>query len=969
MPRSIPWMAPNGGKQGQPSDAFKRKRSSDVIDLTGDSAETRPAPKTPRTSSTRTPTHSQSSAGPSSSAARSRQYGRTPSWTQPSPSQGNRSAYVPPWTPPTQHSQAERDAWLQEEDNDIFENVASSQNVPAAHEQYQKYGTVDTKIVGVRFYTGFATVGERITIKREPSNPYDPNAIRIDNMMNEQIGHIGRNMAAKLAKYIDNGWLLLEGSLSGEIGQYDCPITMNLFGPPLSSPLSEEVRERMMVDRLPTQDISRFERDQKKMQQTAERKIAANSQFKASQAPGLGASSQEQTMQDIISGSERFNPRDVSRAAEQFGTSEDDLAAMPKAKQPVRLATNMLPYQLQALAWMLDKENPKVPAKGSKEFVQLWRRHERYPNAFTNIATNFSIKDKEPVLASGGILADDMGLGKTLEMISLLVSDLEDFTPSQQGELGATLIVAPLSVMSNWSDQIARHVRKDQPLRVYTYHGAGKKSMSPEDFSQYDVVITTYQTLASDWASGGQPPKSKGLYSVRWRRVILDEGHNIRNPSSKGASAVTAVIARSRWVLTGTPIINSLKDLYSLLRFIGITGGMEKLEVFNSVLVRPIKANDSSATALLQAIMSAFCLRRRKEMKFIDLKLPELSELVHRIQFADKEKERYMALFQEAQGTLSSYRKVEGQKASETYRYLLEILLRLRQVCNHWQMCSERVTNLMEQIQKQKVVEMTPENLKALQDVLSLSIQSQEECPICLDDLHSPVITPCAHVFGRECIERVIETQKKCPMCRAELKDNSILVQPTNDFGDESKDESIDFDASSTKLEALIDILKASKGTSNKTVVFSQWTKFLDIVQARLDREGFKYCRLDGTMSAGLRDKALHALEEDPDCTIMLASLGVCSVGLNLVAANQVILSDSWWAPAIEDQAVDRVHRLGQKKKTSVFRLVMEGSIEERTLDIQAEKRKLMMMAFQEKDSKRGRNKTSRLGDVEKLLR
>jgi SWI/SNF-related matrix-associated actin-dependent regulator of chromatin subfamily A3 len=262
-------------------------------------------------------------------------------------------------------------------------------------------------------------------------------------------------MAAKLAKYIDNGWLLLEGSLSGEIGQYDCPITMNLFGPPLSSPLSEEVRERMMVDRLPTQDISRFERDQKKMQQTAERKIAANSQFKASQAPGLGASSQEQTMQDIISGSERFNPRDVGRAAEQFGTSEDDLAAMPKAKQPVRLATNMLPYQLQALAWMLDKENPKVPAKGSKEFVQLWRRHERYPNAFTNIATNFSIKDKEPVLASGGILADDMGLGKTLEMISLLVSDLEDFSPSQQGELGATLIVAPLSVMSNWSDQVS----------------------------------------------------------------------------------------------------------------------------------------------------------------------------------------------------------------------------------------------------------------------------------------------------------------------------------------------------------------------------------------------------------------------------------------------------------------------------------------------------------------------------------
>jgi hypothetical protein len=138
-------------------------------------------------------------------------------------------------------------------------------------------------------------------------------------------------------------------------------------------------------------------------------------------------------------------------------------------------------------------------------------------------------------------------------------------------------------------------------------------------------------------------------------------------------------------------------------------------------------------------------------------------------------------------------------------------------------MCSERVTNLMEQIQKQKVVELTPENMKALQDMLSLSIQSQEECAVCLDDLHNPVITPCAHVFGRECIERVIETQKKCPMCRAELKDNSVLVQPANDFGDEARDDTIDFDASSTKLEALIEILKASKGTGNKTVVFSQW--------------------------------------------------------------------------------------------------------------------------------------------------
>ena len=169
-------MAPNGGKQGKASDSSKRKRE-EVVDLTDDNSETRSAPKTSRTSSTRTPSHSQSS------AAGNRILARTPSWTQPSPSsQRSRTAHVPPWTPPQQHSQAERDAWLQEEDNDIFENVASSQSPPVAHDQYQKYGSLDTKIVGVRFYTGFATVGERITIKREPSNPYDSNASRLSHV-------------------------------------------------------------------------------------------------------------------------------------------------------------------------------------------------------------------------------------------------------------------------------------------------------------------------------------------------------------------------------------------------------------------------------------------------------------------------------------------------------------------------------------------------------------------------------------------------------------------------------------------------------------------------------------------------------------------------------------------------------------------------------------------------------------------
>ena len=256
--------------------------------------------------------------------------------------------------------------------------------------------------------------------------------------------------------------------------------------------------------------------------------------------------------------------------------------------------------------------------------------------------------------------------------------------------------------------------------------------------------------------------------------------------------------------------------------------------------------------------------------------------------------------------------------------------------------------------------------------MLQVNIDSQEDCPICLETLHDPVITVCAHAFGFECIEKVIDTQHKCPMCRAELPDPDKLVRPAAAFGEDSSKPSIDIDTTSSKLEALLSILRAShKKSGTKTIIFSQWTSYLDIIQRQLESNGFpgKFTRIDGTMNAAKRDTALQTLDTDPNCEIMLASLAVASVGLNLVAANQVILADSWWAPAIEDQAVDRVHRLGQTRPTTVFRLVMEDSIEERVLETQAKKRDLAATALREEKGKKGRGKAARLADIQHLLK
>lgn len=316
------------------------------------------------------------------------------------------------------------------------------------------------------------------------------------------------------------------------------------------------------------------------------------------------------------------------------------------------------------------------------------------------------------------------------------------------------------------------------------------------------------------------------------------------------------------------------------------------------------------------------------------------------------------------------------QAGGITYSHVLEILLRLRQVCNHWSLCKNRVEKLMALLGEsaKKVVELTPENIKALQDVLQLQIESQETCAVCLDNLSEPVITACAHAFDRSCIEQVIERQHKCPLCRAELKDNGALVAPATEMGEDAgadDAEAADASAPSSKIKALIKILTAKgQAEQTKTVVFSQWTSFLDIIEPHLAANDVRFTRIDGKLNSNKRDQAISEFSNDPKCTVLLASLNVCSVGLNLVAANQVILCDSWWAPAIEDQAIDRVYRLGQTRETTVWRLVMEGSIEDTVLKIQAAKRELSSTALSERiDKKKGESMQSRLADLEKLLR
>lgn len=435
--------------------------------------------------------------------------------------------------------------------------------------------------------------------------------------------------------------------MTGVKGAYDCPVSLKLLGTADPTKMLQ-LKQRMELDRLPLGELKRRERELAKRQKEREKAqkeaakraralglnqaewgMAQNPLF-ASLAAGEGISERE-SLEDIIGQSSAFNPREVGEVVENFGTNEADMANMPMVDTPAALSTEMLPYQRQGLAWMIAKESPNLPAVGSQDVSQLWKRKG---NLFTNIATNFSTS-QAPQLASGGILADDMGLGKTIQVISLILAN------SQQKSADCsktTLIVSPVGVMSNWKNQIQSHTHADKAPSVFIYHGAGKKEAA--NLSQYDVVVTSYGTLAVEYKPNTRP-SPKGIYSVHWRRVVLDEGHTIRNPQSKGALAACHLQAASRWTLTGTPIINSLKDLYSQVRFLRLSGGLEDMAVFNGALVRPLMSGDPDARLLLQALMGTICLRRRKDMGFVNLRLPPLTSRVLRVKFHDHEQEKY----------------------------------------------------------------------------------------------------------------------------------------------------------------------------------------------------------------------------------------------------------------------------------------------------------------------------------------
>ncbi|KAI0356200.1 hypothetical protein OH77DRAFT_1423798 [Trametes cingulata] len=810
----------------------------------------------------------------------------------------------------------------------VYEDEA--EDLPEEESRDELYVMLKTSIVGVQYYKGLVGPGEEVILVREPHNKYDRNAIQVKNIGGTQVGHIPRQVAAKLAPLMDSGLITVEGvmhegNLSGFA--YSLSMTLKIYGPSDK----REILEPKLIWATPGQrGFPKPGPDGVRPVPgaPATRAVPAPARAPAPASPGPSyaqalaapgypsasynvppssqraratAAQQEairkqqeairkqqeaylkaQELKQILDNLEKVD--DEGRRSSLLDTlcSVDDVLGLPEHPNPPGVGTgelkvNLLKHQSQALKWCIDHEYPALPKTEADKPVQFWQiRNGPGKTYYFNIATK-TPQEAPPVLGRGALCADSMGLGKTLTMLALVLATKSD-TPIDHSN--STLIVVPLSVMSNWEKQIEDHV-KPGALTYCVYYGKNR-SLTPAELKRFDVVITTYQTVAleHDVGAKGAPATKKqkmdkALFDVPWKRVILDEGHNIRNPRTKMAKAVCALTAQRRWVLTGTPIINSPKDLGSLLTFLRICRPLDQEDFFKRMVLRPLKDGDPAGAELLRAVMSQICIRRTKEMQDKDGKslvpLPPVDITVVPVALTPKARELYEAVEQLSKERVGNLIQRHGSIHSAAVQSnVLSLLTRMRQLALHPGLLPP---DYLEQLRKDDEadengpapVQITPQERIRLQNLLAQAIEDCEECPICFGELSEPRITFCGHSFCLACISEVIARDPKCPMDRRPLGMGSLIEPPPPTdltqapvrFDDEPEDEEDDLrTGSSAKIEQLITLLRLTPET-DKSLVFSQFTSFLDKIAEALDKAGIPYVRFDGKMSARRRQETI----------------------------------------------------------------------------------------------------------------
>ncbi|KAK9578976.1 hypothetical protein V6Z93_009897 [Aspergillus fumigatus] len=648
------------------------------------------------------------------------------------------------------------------------------------------------------------------------------------------------------------------------------------------------------------------------------------------------------------------------------------------------------------------------------------------------------MKSMEDSEWKGGILADDMGLGKTTQALSLVKSRI-----CPDARTLPTLIVTPAGLIHQWERETENIFGSGQRVFVY-YRRKGRLTF--QDLCQYHVVLTTYGTLCSELK---QKPYDSPIFGDgrAWQRIILDEAQYIKNARSKTAMACCEVAATYRWCLSGTPLMNHLGELYSLLKFLRIQPYVNT-DSFNSILKsESIGRGNDAETARdmqLQGFLKTIMLRRTKSTILNGRPIVELpSVTIEDVYVALTEEERctYAVLESFTQRHVQRYLNNGGEQRK--IPNVLSLLQYLRQACCHILLLSGAALTAL---QSSRSEEHLAANALCLPEEVVTRLRDNEtifQCPVCLERAYSPIIfSPCGHsvclaCFGKMCSTTAPEGAStevpvgfRCHSCRVtvdlqKVTDYSSFVRShnfsssnqgsstlfpsslkallgLNDEGDEDDEDSgsgmdIGLEAcrtdhvipplrygaapsevssagkqssaaprkqpwknpeatlayrhalpkkwvNSSKIGKAVEIMKKirDQGTGDKVIVFSHFTALLDLIEVPIARSGWKYRRYDGRMTPAERGSAISSFASQPDCLVLLVSLKAGNAGLNLTCASNVIIMEPSWNPYIEEQAIGRVHRIGQERHVRVYRLLVADTIEIRILELQEKKRKLI---------------------------
>ena len=707
-------------------------------------------------------------------------------------------------------------------------------------------------------------------------------------------------------------------------------------------------------------------------------------------------------------------------------TKSEDL---PLMEPHPRVQTELLRHQKQGLYFMMSKERPRQFASNGKTPDSFWQvQPGQYgQRLYRNVITG-QVHDKLPPETFGGILADMMGLGKTLSILSLVATTLDDAgdwsrkdpiqpqapQPSKKkGESSrpfnvpapaplqltplkrngkATLLVCPLSTITNWEEQIKLHIKPGE-LKYYIYHGSNRiKDVSV--LADYDMVLTTYGSVASEVTA-----RNKGkagpwpLEEIGWFRIVLDEAHMIREQATLQFKAICRLQANRRWAVTGTPVQNKLDDLAALLAFLRLKPFDEKGK-FTQYITAPFKMCDPEIVPKLRVLVDSVTLRRLKDK----IDLPERTDHLIKLDFSPNERKLYQLFEQNAQDKVqvlaAGREKMVGGKV---YIHILQSILRLRLICAHGRdLLNDADLEIVQGMTADSAIDIDSDDEDAKPAVAesrsyeAFALMEETNNDLCISckrrigsndaaDIASERdediighMTACFHLLCPNCIKtwkREVDGKEagNCLFCSSyirfqcnEIRKSKLEIEheghhpAKRENKDRSKDGYSGYSGPHTKTAALLEDLLESEAKSKanpeehpyKSVVFSAWTSHLDLIEIALEKVGIRYTRLDGKMSRPARSAAMTSFREDDSVHVILVSISAGGLGLNLVAGNTVYMMEPQYNPAAEAQAIDRVHRLGQKRPVRTVRYIMRNSIEEKMLALQEKKMKLASLSM-----------------------